>query len=86
MVTNINAARRHLGSLFAPRSIAIVGASERPGSYGGEAMLNLARFGYPGRVYPVNPKRPIVHGFDAYPALGDLPVAPDAHEINGALK
>ena len=78
MVTNINAARRHLGSLFAPRSIAIVGASERPGSYGGEAMLNLARFGYPGRVYPVNPKRPIVHGFDAYPALENLPEAPDA--------
>jgi acyl-CoA synthetase (NDP forming) len=67
-----------VNALFAPRSIAIVGASERAGSYGGEAMLNLARFGYPGRVYPVNPKRPIVHGFDAYPSLGDLPEAPDA--------
>jgi acetate---CoA ligase (ADP-forming) len=78
VVTNINPVRPALSSLFAPRSIAIVGASERPGSYGGEAMLNLARFGYPGRVYPVNPKRPIVHGFDAYPALDDLPEAPDA--------
>jgi len=77
-VVNAAAARGALDALFAPRSIAIVGASERPGSYGGEAMLNLARFGYPGRVFPVNPKRPIVHGFDAYPALGDLPVAPDA--------
>jgi acyl-CoA synthetase (NDP forming) len=67
-----------VSALFAPRSIAIVGASERPGSYGGEAMLNLARFGYPGRVYPVNPRRPIVHGFDAYPSLEDLPEAPDA--------
>ena len=78
MVANINGDRPHLSSLFAPRSIAIVGASERAGSYGGEAMLNLARFGYPGRVYPVNSRRPIVHGFDAYPALEDLPEAPDA--------
>jgi acetyl-CoA synthetase len=58
--------------------VAIVGASERAGSYGGEAMLNLARFGYPGRVYPVNPRRPIVHGLAAYPTLEDLPEAPDA--------
>ena len=81
MVSAPGAARRAaapLAALFAPRSIAIVGASERPGSYGGEAMLNLARFGYPGRVYPVNPRRPIVHGFDAYPSLEDLPEAPDA--------
>jgi acetyl-CoA synthetase len=77
-VVNAAAARAPLAALFAPRSIAIVGASERPGSYGGEAMLNLARFGYPGRVYPVNPRRPIVHGFDAYPSLEDLPEAPDA--------
>ena len=77
-MVNAAAARAPLAALFAPRSIAIVGASERPGSYGGEAMLNLARFGYPGRVYPVNPRRPIVHGFDAYPSLEDLPEAPDA--------
>src|SRR4051812_46185818 len=78
VVTNINGDRPPLSSLLAPRSIAIVGASERAGSYGGEAMLNLARFGYPGRVYPVNPRRPIVHGFDAYASLEDLPEAPDA--------
>ena len=67
-----------VNALFAPRSVAVVGASERPGSYGGEAMLNLARFGYPGRVYPVNPRRPSVHGLDCYPSLEDLPEAVDA--------
>jgi acetyl-CoA synthetase len=67
-----------LSRLFAPRSVAIVGASERAGSYGGEALLNLARLGYPGRVYPVNPRRATVHGLRAYPSLSDLPEAPDA--------
>jgi acetyl-CoA synthetase len=56
----------------------VVGASERPGSYGGEALLNLARLGYPGRVFAVNPLRASVHGVRSYPALEDLPEAPDA--------
>ncbi|HEY6887494.1 MAG TPA: CoA-binding protein, partial [Solirubrobacter sp.] len=64
--------------LLAPRSVAVVGASERAASYGGEALLNLARLGYAGRVYAVNPRRDVVHGVRAYPSLEDLPEAPDA--------
>jgi acetate---CoA ligase (ADP-forming) len=70
--------RRGLTPLLRPASIAVVGATERPGSYGGEALLNLARLGYPGRVYAVNPRRPRVHGVPAFPSLEDLPEAPDA--------
>ncbi len=55
-----------------------MGASERPGSYGGEALLNLARLGYPGRTFAVNPGRASVHGVRCYPALEELPEAPDA--------
>lgn len=72
------AALTPLARLFAPRSVAIVGASERAASYGGEAVLNLQRLGYAGRVYPVNPRRATVHGLAAYPSLADLPEAPDA--------
>ncbi len=64
--------------LFAPASVAVVGASERAGSYGGEVLLNLARLGYAGRVYAVNPRRESVHGVRAYPALDELPEVPEA--------
>ncbi len=69
---------RPLAPLLRPASVAVVGASERPGSYGGEALRNLARLGFAGRVYAVNPRRRSVHGVRAYPALADLPEAPDA--------
>ena len=64
--------------LLSPGSIAVVGATERPGSYGGEALLNLQRLGFCGRTFAVNPKRSSVHGVRAYPSLEDLPEAPDA--------
>ena len=64
--------------MFAPRSVAVVGASERAGSYGGEVLLNLGRLGYGGRVYAVNPRRDAVHGVRAYPALDELPEVPEA--------
>jgi acyl-CoA synthetase (NDP forming) len=64
--------------LLSPASIAVVGATERPGSYGGEALLNLERLGYRGRTFAVNPRRATVHGVKAYPSLEDLPEAPDA--------
>ena len=67
-----------VGRLLSPRSVAVVGASERPGSYGGEVLLNLARLGYGGRTYAINPKHAAVHEVKAYPALEDLPEAPDA--------
>jgi acyl-CoA synthetase (NDP forming) len=56
----------------------VVGASERAGSYGGEALLNLERLGYRGQTFAVNPGRSTVHGVRCYPALEDLPEAPDA--------
>ena len=64
--------------MFAPASVAVVGASERAGSYGGEVLLNLARLGYGGRVYAVNPRRDAVHGVRAYPELEELPEVPEA--------
>jgi len=67
-----------LSRLLDPKSIAVVGASDRPDSYGGEALLNLKRLDYSGKVYAVNPRREKVHGFDCFASLADLPEAPDA--------
>ena len=67
-----------LGRLLRPTSIAIVGATDRAASYGGEALLNLQRLGYPGRVYAVNPRRAEAHGLECHPSLAALPEVPDA--------
>jgi acetate---CoA ligase (ADP-forming) len=67
-----------LRRLFHPRSVAVVGASEREGSYGGQTLVNLETLEYPGRVWAVNPNRRRVHGHECVPSLGDLPAAPDA--------
>jgi acetyl-CoA synthetase len=67
-----------LTRLLQPRSVAVVGATERPGSYGGEALLNLRRFGFRGPVHGVNPRRAQVHGYPCVPSRADLPEAPDA--------
>jgi acetyltransferase len=59
-----------LSAAFAPDSIAVVGASEKPGSVGRMLMENLATFG--GRIYPVNPKRASVLGIATFPAVAAI--------------
>jgi len=56
-----------------PQSIAIVGASENPNRIGGRPLAFLARFGFKGRVYPINPKRTETQGFRTYPTLAAVP-------------
>ncbi|HEX2356950.1 MAG TPA: CoA-binding protein, partial [Micromonosporaceae bacterium] len=68
----------NLARLLAPRSIAIVGASGRPGSYGNQAVANLAGAGFAGKVFGVHPTATSVHGVPCVPKLADLPLAPDA--------
>ncbi|MEB0111674.1 acetate--CoA ligase family protein [Variovorax sp. RTB1] len=62
---------------FAPKGIAIVGATEDRNKVGGRPLHYLQRFGFQGAVYPINPKRPTVQGMIAYPSLDALPKAPD---------
>jgi len=65
-----------LEGLLRPRSIAIVGASERP-SIGRALMESLERLGFDGDIFPVNPKYPSVLNRRCYANLRDLPAAPD---------
>jgi acyl-CoA synthetase (NDP forming) len=55
------------------RSVAVVGASARGGSFGEQVMLQLVRGGYQGRLYPVNPRWTEVLGLPCRPRVGDLP-------------
>ena len=68
---------RNLRSLFAPRSVALVGASERPGSLGATLLANLGAGGFGGAVYPVNPKYSEIAGQPVYASVATLPVTPD---------
>jgi acetyltransferase len=52
----------YLEKAFNPKTIAVIGASDRPGSVGAIVMNNLVQDGFTGRVFPVNPKHKEVHG------------------------
>src|SRR5581483_703206 len=62
-----------LDPIFAPRSVAVIGASERQGSVGRSVLWNLLSSPFGGTVFPVNAKRPSVLGIKAYPSVKDLP-------------
>ena len=64
-----------LSSFFQPRSIALVGATDRAGSVGRAIWDNLRCFSGP--VFPVNAKRAEVGGVKAYPNVAALPEAPE---------
>ncbi|MEW6373623.1 MAG: bifunctional acetate--CoA ligase family protein/GNAT family N-acetyltransferase [Pseudomonadota bacterium] len=68
---------RNLRSLFAPRSVALIGASERPGSLGATLLANLGAGGFGGAVYPVNPKYTEIAGQPVYASVAALPATPD---------
>jgi acetyltransferase len=68
---------RNLDALMNPRSVALVGASDREGSLGSLIWHNLTRAGFKGMLYPVNPRRKSVGGIVAYKDFPALPEAPD---------
>jgi acetate---CoA ligase (ADP-forming) len=67
-----------LTRLLCPRSVAVVGATDRPGSYGAQALLNLDAVGFAGPVWGVNPGRTDVLGRPCVPTVSDLPEPVDA--------
>jgi acetyltransferase len=69
--------RKTLDSIFAPQSVAVVGASDQPGSVGGAVFSNLQTAGFQGPVFAVNRKRGTVRGETAYGSLSELPQVPE---------
>jgi acetate---CoA ligase (ADP-forming) len=67
-----------LSRLLHPRTVAVVGATDRHGSYAAETLVNLEAAGYPGEVWGVNPRRTEVRGRPCFASLSDCPSPPDA--------
>jgi acetyltransferase len=65
--------RYPLDVFFHPQTIAVIGATERPGSVGRTLLSNLIATPFGGTVFPINPKRPSVLGIKAYPTIHDVP-------------
>lgn len=70
-------ATHRLDPLLRPRSLAIVGASRRPGSVGHTLVRQALRGGFNGDLWAVNPKYAEIEGVACYPTLADLPAAPE---------
>jgi len=68
---------RNLDRAFAPQSVAVIGGSDREGSVGNVVLRNMLAGGYPGAIWPVNPKYRKVHGLTCYHRIDELPGAPD---------
>ncbi len=66
-----------LDELFRPSSVAVIGASNRPGHVGTSLFRNLLQAGFQGVVYPVNPSWKSVSGVRCYPDIASLPEVPD---------
>lgn len=62
-----------LGNFYNPSSVAVIGASKTPGKVGHSVVKNLLTSGYPGRIYPVNPKEKEIEGLKTYPSILDIP-------------
>jgi acyl-CoA synthetase (NDP forming) len=60
-------------ALFTPRSIALIGASDKPGVNNSRTQVYLEKHGYQGKIYPVHPTRDTVYGVKCYASVKDIP-------------
>lgn len=68
---------RNLEYLLTPHSVALIGASDRPGSVGATVMRNLITGGFDGPIWPVNLRHARVSGMPAFATVADLPAVPE---------
>jgi len=67
-----------LNGLLRPKSIAVIGASAKPGKIGYTVLENLLKDGYQGKIYPINPEATEILGLKVYKNIGDVPGEVDA--------
>jgi acetate---CoA ligase (ADP-forming) len=66
-----------LQKLLSPESIAVIGASTKPGSVGNDIVKNLVSYSYQGKVYPVNPKATSLYNLTCFASIKELPEVVD---------
>jgi acetyltransferase len=69
--------RLPLDAIFRPETVAVIGATDRPGSVGRTIMWNLVSNPFGGTVFPVNERRQNVLGIKAYPSISEVPTRVD---------
>jgi acetyltransferase len=91
--TDDRANKEGLEALFAPESVAVIGATDRLSAVGRTVLQNLLHPSFHGRVYPVNPRRSEVLGVKAYKSIREVPepvdlavLATPAHTIPGLIE
>ena len=70
-------ARESLEYLFHPKSFAVVGAASDLNRLGGIPLRLTMQYGFPGPIYPINPRRDVIAGLKCYPDVASLPEAPE---------
>jgi acetyltransferase len=71
--TSPRTGRASLKTFFRPKSVALIGATEKPGSVGRTILTNLIASPFGGTVYPVNPNRPSILGVQCHPNVASIP-------------
>jgi acetate---CoA ligase (ADP-forming) len=66
------AAMQSVQPFFAPRAVAVVGASRQPNTIGGALLANIRRYGFTGAIYPVNPQAKEIDGLPAFPTVSAI--------------
>ena len=61
-----------LEGFFSPKSVAVVGASREEGKTGHSTISNIVKYGFPGEIYPVNPRASEIMGLPSYPSLTSI--------------
>lgn len=74
---DLEASKRKVAALTAPRNAVLVGASDRPGSWAARVWRNLHKYQFPGSIYSINPRRDTIWDKPCYPDFKSLPEAPD---------
>lgn len=69
--------RQPLDAIFAPKTVALIGATDAPGSVGRTILWNLLSNPFGGTIFPVNPKRRSVLGIKTYPSIAEVPESVD---------
>ena len=79
--TDAQDAQAAIKSILAPRSVVVIGASPHGRGFTSAPLKNLARHGFDGRIYAVNPRHPDIDGIRCYPDVASLPEVPDTAVI-----
>ena len=74
---DLEASKKKVAALTAPRNAVVLGVSDRPGSWATRSWRNLKSYGFPGPIYLINPRRKEIFDTPCYPDFASLPEPPD---------